>query len=340
MQAVCKLRPGKDGVALVDTPEPVVGPGQVKIKVHAGGICGTDIHILKDEFACDYPVIMGHEYSGVVAEVAADVTAFRPGDKVVSMTRIVTCGQCRYCHEGVIMLCPESKSIGYGVNGAFAEYIVVPAKFVFIVPDNVSLDEAALCEPLACAVHAALDRGQVTAGDRVLVSGPGIIGVLVAQVALAAGATVAVAGTIVDEQRLGYAKNQGCEIIMVDQGDPLQRCGEITDGQGFDIVFECAGVAPSVTFCLQAVRKGGLYVQTGLFAKPVEADFNLAVVKEITIAFEYGHQWKSWERALTFLRNGQIDVKPLIGSKFALTDWRQAFDAALAKKYFKVLFTP
>lgn len=340
MRAVCKLRPGEGGVAFGDTPEPVVMPGQVKIKVHAGGICGTDIHIMKDEFACDYPVIMGHEYSGVVTEVAADVTAFKPGDRVVSMTRIVTCEQCRYCQEGQIMLCPDSKSIGYGVNGAFAEYIVVPAKFVFKVPDNVSLDEAVLCEPLACAVHAALERGQITAGDRVLVSGPGIIGILIAQVALAAGAAVTVAGTKADEERLRYAQSLGCNTLTVDRGDPLPRYDEITAGQGFDAVFECAGVAPSVNFCLKCVRKGGLYVQTGLFARPVEVDLNLAVVKEITIVFEYGHQWKSWERALAFLRNGQIDVRPLVGSKFSFTDWRQAFDAAMSKIDFKVFLVP
>ncbi len=340
MRALYKLRPGNDGVALVDTPEPSVAPGQVKIKVHAGGICGTDIHILRDEFACDYPVVMGHEYSGVVTEVAADVTALRPGDRVVSMTRTVTCGQCRYCQEGLVMLCPTSKSIGYGVNGAFAEYIAVPAKFVFKVPDNISLDEAALCEPLACAVHAVLDRGQVKAGDRVMVSGPGIIGVLVAQVALVAGATVTVAGTGADEERLGYARGLGCDTIIVDRGDPFAPCVEFTSRKDFDIVIECAGVASSVNFCLQAVRKGGLYVQTGLFAKPVEADFNLAVVKEITIVFEYGHQWKSWDRALAFLRNGQVDLKPLVGGKFDLKDWRQAFDTAMAKKHFKVLLTP
>lgn len=340
MKALFKLCPGTDGMALVDTPEPLIGPGQIKIRVHAGGICGTDIHIMKDEFACNYPVIMGHEYSGIITEVAEDVAGFKPGDRVISMTRVVNCGQCRYCQEGIIMLCPNSKSIGYGINGAFAEYIVVPAKYVFKVPEHISLDEAAVCEPLACAVHAILDRGKVMAGDKVLVSGPGVIGVLVAQVALVSGAIVTIAGTKVDKDRLKYAESLGCKTIIVDQDDPVKRGEEITSGQGFDLVVECAGVPSSAALCLKSVRKGGIYVQTGLFAKAIEFDFNLAVIKEISIIFEYGHQWKSWERALKFLENRQIDLKPLISGKFALQDWQKGFEMVVAKKGFKVLLVP
>lgn len=340
MKALFKTRLGADGMALMDTPEPEVGSGQIKIKVHAGGICGTDIHIMKDEFACNYPVIMGHEYSGVITEVAEDVTGFKIGDRVISMTRVVNCGKCRYCQEGLIMLCPDSKSIGYGINGAFAEYIVVPEKFAFKVPEHISLDEAALCEPLACAIHAIIDRGKVDAGDQVLVSGPGVIGVLVAQMAKLSGAVVTIAGTKFDEERLKYAKSFGCEIVLVDQEDPSERLNNITSGKGFDLVLECAGVPASAALCLKSVRKGGLYVQTGLFAKPFEFDFNLAVTKEISMFFEYGHQWKSWERALNLLNNRQIDLKPLISGKFPLQEWKKGFDMVLGKQGFKVLLFP
>lgn len=340
MQALFKIRPGEDGMALMDIPEPVVGPGQIKIKVHAGGICGTDIHILKDEFTCDYPVIMGHEYSGVITEVAEDVIGFKPGDRVISTSRVVTCGQCRYCQEGRIMLCPNGKSLGFGINGAFAEYVAVPAKFAFKVPDNVSLDEAAVCEPLACAVHAIIDRGKVTSGDQVLVSGPGVIGILIAQVALVAGATVTITGTKDDQDRLGYAKSIGCHTVMVDQEDSAKWCAERTAGLGFDIVVECAGVPSSANLCLQSVRKGGTYVQTGLFQKKIEFDFNLGVTKEISLIFEYGHQWKSWDLALKFLNNQQIDLKPLVSGKFDLADWQKGFAMVLAKQGFKVLLVP
>lgn len=340
MQALFKLRQGEDGMALMETREPLAGLGQIKIKVYASGICGTDIHVMKDEFPCDYPVIMGHEYSGVITEVAEDVAGFKPGDRVISMSRVVTCGQCRYCQEGINMLCPKGKSIGFAINGAFAEYIAVPAKFAFKVPNNVSLDEAALCEPLACAVHAILDRGKTTAGDQVLVSGPGVIGILIAQVALAAGATVTITGTKVDKDRLEYANSIGCHTVMVDQEDSAEWYTKITAGQGFDIVVECAGVPSSADLCLQSVRKGGTYVQTGLFQKKIEFDFNLGVIKEISIIFEYGHQWKSWDLAIMLLKNKQIDLKPLVSGKFALSDWQKGFDMVLAKQGFKVLLMP
>lgn len=340
MKALVKVRPGSDGMAYMDVPEPRAARGQITIKVQAGGICGTDIHIMKDEFACNYPVIMGHEYAGVVAEVGSDVDGFQVGDRVISMTRTVHCGQCRYCHDGLIMLCPHSKSIGYGVNGAFAEYVAVPAKLAFKIPDRLSLEEAAVCEPLACAVHGLLERGQVTAGDHVLVCGPGIIGMMAAEVAIIAGATVTIAGTRADMDRLGFAAGLGCHTIMADEEDALERCVDITEGQGFDVVVECAGAASSAAFCLQSVRKGGLYVQMGLFAKQIEFNFNLAVVKEITIVFDYGHKWSSWSRAVQLLRNGQIDLKPYISGRYALRDWRQAFDQVLARQGFKVLLLP
>src|SRR5690606_1372996 len=150
MKALMKNGPGSDNVCLAELAEPKCKPDEIKIKVHAAGICGTDLHIIKDEYPCDYPVVMGHEYSGTVVETGSEVTRFRVGDRLASLTAVVTCGKCPYCREGLLMLCDQRKSIGSGVNGAFAQYLTVPAHLAFPVPDNVSLDEAALCEPLAC----------------------------------------------------------------------------------------------------------------------------------------------------------------------------------------------
>ena len=139
MKALRKKAKGFEGVGLDDIPEPVPKPNEVKIKVHAAGICGTDLHIVKDEYPANYPVVLGHEYSGTIVELGSEVKGFKPGDRVISLTAVVTCGHCRFCYEGLLMLCPERKSIGSGVDGAMAEYLVVPSHLVYKIPDSVSM---------------------------------------------------------------------------------------------------------------------------------------------------------------------------------------------------------
>ena len=265
MNALMKLGLGSTGVGLRQVEEPIPKYGEIKVKVHAAGICGTDINIVRDEYASDFPVIMGHEYSGIVTEVGDGVSGFMPGDRVVSLTAAVTCGHCKYCYEGLLMLCEERKSIGSGVNGAFAEYLVIPAHLAFKIPEGVSLDEAALCEPLACVVRSVTERATVRAGDYVLVSGPGTIGLMTLQVAAASGAKVVVAGTSGDKERLELALKLGAlDILVVSQDDFSAKTNEITKGNGFDAAFECSGAEPSADTCLKLLKKTGLYVQVGL----------------------------------------------------------------------------
>ena len=188
MKAVMKVRSGPGNVELRDVPEPEPGPGQVRIAVAAAGVCGTDIHILRDEFPSRPPVILGHEFSGRVDRLGDGVAEFAPGDSVVAMPAAVRCGRCRYCLSGDILMCEGRRSIGHGVDGAFARYVVVPAEMVHRVPQGVPLRHAALAEPVAVAVHAVSERSKVTAGDAVLVSGVGPIGLLILQVVRAHGA--------------------------------------------------------------------------------------------------------------------------------------------------------
>jgi L-iditol 2-dehydrogenase len=145
MKALIKKGEGFHNVGLVELDDPIVKASEIKVKIHAAGICGTDLHIIADEYLANYPVTMGHEYSGIVVEVGDDVTDFKVGDRVVSLTAAKSCGKCNYCYEGLIMLCEERKSIGSGVNGAFSEYMVIPAHLAFHIPENVTMDEAALC---------------------------------------------------------------------------------------------------------------------------------------------------------------------------------------------------
>lgn len=341
MKALIKLRKGPDSVALGEMPEPAPKPGEIKVKVHACGICGTDLHILKDEFETDPPVAMGHEYAGTVVEVGAGVTGFKPGDKAVSMTTVQSCGVCQYCHEGLFHLCESRKALGCLINGGFAEYVVVPAARAFKVAEQVTLEEAALSEPLACVVRSIIEKGLVKAGDFVYVSGPGAIGLLAMQVANASGGICVIGGTRVDASRLEMARGLGAvETLMADGDDFAERCRQITEGRGFDVAIECAGAARSADTCLRVLKKTGRYIQIGLYGQSIPFDHDLALKKEITITNGFTSTKTSWQRALRLIQYGRVNVKPLISAILPLDDWEKGFAMAANKEGCKILLKP
>lgn len=340
MKGLVKFAPGRDGMGIMDLPEPIPEAGELKIKVLAAGICGTDIHIMKDEFKYNPPVVMGHEYVGIVEELGSGVTDFSVGDYVVSLTAVKTCGKCKYCREGLLMLCNERLSIGSGVNGAFAEYLKVPAHLAFKVPKGVpSLEEVALCEPLACVVRGVIERASVKAGDIVLVSGPGVIGLLTAQLAKAQGAYVIVSGTPQDEQRLQLARQLGVDDVVDNPNKLFAKIAELSP-YGVDIAFECAGVASSAEICLKALRKQGLFGQVGLYGKPIPVDMDLFLTKEIQITNSFASEPTSWETALRLIKNRQVYLTPLVSAKVPLTNWQEGFEMVLNKECYKVLLIP
>lgn len=173
MKALFKLAQGPGNMGIQELAEPAVQNGNdVKIKVEAAGICGTDLSIEKGTHWCNAPVILGHEFSGNVVEVGPNFKHLKPGDRVVAETGQIICGHCEYCNSGNTLMCKERLSIGYGMNGAFAEHIVMRDQIVHKVPDSVPLEEAALCEPAAVAVHAVFDKVKLLPTDVVTVMGP------------------------------------------------------------------------------------------------------------------------------------------------------------------------
>lgn len=341
MKALMKIKPGKGGVQLSNIDTPFPKSNELKIKINAAGICGTDMHIFKDEYSSSFPVVMGHEYSGIISEVGSDVKSFKVGDRVISLTAAVYCGKCKYCNEGLLMLCPERLSIGSGVNGAFCEYMVIPEHLVFKIPENVTLDEAVLSEPLACVVRSVIEMSKIKAGDYVLVSGPGTIGLLTMQVAKACGGIVVVTGTNIDNDRLELAKKMGAyETINVNTDNIHYKVNALTDGNGFDIAFECAGVEPSAQTCLKLLKKTGQYVQVGLYGNPIKFDHDLALMKEIHIVNSFASEKTSWEKAIRLMKYNMVDLKPLISAKLPLEEWQKGFDMAFNKEGYKILLYP
>ncbi len=341
MQAVVKYAPGPGHVALCDVPEPATGPGEVKIAVHAAGICGTDLHIQDDEYASRPPVILGHECSGRIAEVGSGVSEFAVGDRVTALPFAVTCGRCPHCLQGNYPLCPERLSFGSGVNGAFAPYLVVPARIVRRLPDGVDLDSGALTEPLACCCKGVLESAVIRAGDVALVVGPGPIGLLALQLARLQGATTILLGTASDGARLGVGRALGADrALVVEQDDVAAAVRELTHGEGADVVIECAGVPAATRTALALVRKRGQLVQMGLHGKPFALDFEQIVYKDLRVTGSFASSAGAWARALILLAKGAVQLKPLISTVLPLAEWEQGFQLARNKGGLKVLLRP
>ena len=256
MLGVAKLAPGPGHIDLVERTPADVPAGCVRLAVRAAGICGTDLHIEAGEYPSVPPVTMGHEVCGTVVETGAGVDAAWDGERVVSETYFSTCGRCRHCRAGRPNLCPERRSIGTHVDGAFAESVVVPAHGLHRVPEALADAAAALCEPLACVCQSLLDPPAIMPGDRVLVVGPGAIGLLAAQVAAAGGAEVEVRGTAQDGPRLALARDLGCETSLAGE--------DALDGDAYDVTVDCSGAGPGIADALRAARPGGRHVQIGL----------------------------------------------------------------------------
>lgn len=341
MKALVKTKLGPDCMRYMDMPEPTPGAGEIKVKVFACGICGTDIHLMHDEYPSKPPIITGHEFSGFVTEVGANVKDFKPGDKVVTLTAVDTCEECEYCRQGLRMLCPERKSIGSGYNGGFAEYVVIPAKHAFHLPEGVSMKTAALCEPLACVCRSVCERTTIKAGDFVLVAGAGVMGQLTAQVAMANGGVVIMTGLQNDKERFKMAKELGVfETVYVDEGDPLARIMELTGGMGAQVAFECSGAAASAKFCLEALMKTGQYTQVAIPGKPIPFDMDMALYKEITISNSYASERTSWLIALRLLEKNLINIAPLASAVLPLSEWEEGFRRTIEKTGFKILLMP
>ncbi|KWU66864.1 MULTISPECIES: zinc-binding dehydrogenase [Priestia] len=340
MKAVMKVEPGYDKMLLKTIPELGVQKNQVKIKVAYTGICGTDIHTFTGQYKnSQTPVVLGHEFSGIVVEVGEDVTKVKVGDKVTSETTFVTCGECDYCLEKDYNLCAHRKGIGTQINGSFAEYVISREESVHVLPDTVDLKAAALTEPLACCVHAALEKTVVKKEDKVLIFGPGPIGLLQAQVVKAQGAFVILAGITKDQKRLELAKSLGIDVTVDIQKESLEEIVlTYTKGYGVDKLFECSGAVQALNQGLPLVKKKGTFVQVGIFSEKLNLlDQESIIQREITYIGTRSQKPSSWHIALKLLEEKKINTEKMITKIVPLDYWRQGFEAVLSGNEIKVL---
>jgi len=338
MRALTKTRPGAGNVELVEIPEPECPPDRVKVEVAFGGVCGTDIHVYYDRFPSYPPVILGHEFSGVVVEAGEQVQRVKPGERVTVLgSTAITCGTCEYCQSGDYMFCGARRGMGHGTHGCFTRYVVVREDQIYKLPEAVSLEEGALSEPFASAVQAVEEVDRFRTGDMVLLSGPGPIG-LACLLLLARRTKVIVAGTEHDGVRLKLARELGADRTVDVSREPLGEVVEQeTGGRGVDVAIEAAGAPESVLACLRAVRRMGRYLHLGILGREVSVPFDTLLYKQVQVRFSVGHSLKTWRRAMRILEQRKLDLQPLITHILPLSRWREAFQLCENKQGVKVL---
>lgn len=344
MQALVKTQKGEGFIELREVPEPVISDDEVLIEVKAAGICGTDIHVKHDTFPYWPPVILGHEFAGEIAQVGAKVDGWQVGDRVVGEPHTLHCGKCYLCRRGHVQNCPEKRSPGWGIDGAFARFLKYPPKLLHRIPDTMTFEQAALVEPAANAVTDILERDTLEVGDFVVVLGPGPIGLLAAQVARAGGAReVMIVGAPVDEElRLATARKLGVEhVVNFAETNPVERCLELTEGRGADLVIECSGAPAAIAQSIELCRKWGKVCAIGLTGKrPVQLDWDAAMTKVLTLYFNMSTAYASWDKTIWMMATGRVNVDPLITHVLPLSEWERGFEAVESMEALKVVLRP
>ncbi len=340
MKAAVKTERGYDKIEILDIEMPKATKDKVVIKVEYSGICGSDIHSFKGEYAnITPPVVLGHEFSGVVTEIGEDVTKVKVGDRVTSQTTFETCCDCIYCESKDYNLCGTRKGLGTQQNGSFAEYVLAREESVHVLPEKVTLLEAAFTEPLACCVHAALEKTTIEATDKVLVIGPGPIGLLLAQVVKSKGASVIMSGVSKDKERLELGSKLGIDRVVNVMEEKLEEVVmSMTDGYGVDKVFDCSGFMPAVNEALRLTKKKGTIVQVGIFANKLnEMDQDAIIQRELVYIGSRSQKPSSWDIALQLMNDKSVNTEILVTKTVELDDFKEGMEALMGGEEIKVI---
>jgi len=325
-------------VEVREVDRPVADDDDVIIQVEAASVCGSDLHQWEgsNSWPVNYPVVLGHEFGGHVFELGKNVTAWKEGDRVVSETAAVVDMSSPMSRQGLYNLDPNRKGFGYGVNGAMTRYVKVPQRLLHKIPDNVSFDHASMTEPCSVAYSATIAPGHVRPGDRIVILGPGPIGVLSAAMARMAGAEVALVGLERDRTRLEVAKKYGCEVII---GDVKDWAMEV-DGLGADGVVDAAGVSATLKIALDVVRPKGWISKVGWGPQPFNFSLDPLVQKNVRLEGSFSHNWPMWERVLRMLSTKQLDLAPVLGGTFPIEQWEIAFKKMHSGEFIKSVIKP
>jgi L-iditol 2-dehydrogenase len=338
-----KLEEGAVELRAVPYPD-ALADDEVLLASRAVGVCGSDVHQYHNtqSWHVEVPVILGHEFCGVVAVVPKGVTGFKEGDRVTSETAARICGQCVYCRTGQYNLCPRRRGFGYGLNGAMAEFVKVPARCLHHLPDVVTFEKAALIEPCCVAYNATCIKAGVRPGDTVLILGPGPIGLLSLCFSKLSGASwVGVAGLKKDQQRLALAKTLGADDAL-DGGEAatLESLRSLGDGLGVDVVIDASGSSSSLLLAMGVVRPAGQIIKVGWGPQPLGFSLDPLVQKAVRLQGSFSHNFPMWERVIALIASGKIDPTALVDRVEPLANWRICFDEMASGKAVKDVLVP
>lgn len=329
---------------LREIPVPEIGEEDVLLRVQAAGVCGSDLHQYhgKHSWRVNYPVVLGHEFAGEIAKAGKRVLGFKEGDRVTSETAAVLPHDSALIRRGLYNLDPGRLGFGYGVDGAMASYVRVPARCLHYVPASVAIERAALTEPCCVAYNAVCVNSRVRPGDSVAVIGPGPIGLLCATMAKLAGAGQVIAiGTAVDAKRLEVAVQLGADAVLGANGeDAFEWVRNFGDGLGVDLVIDAAGVSASLKLALEIVRPAGQITKVGWGPQPLNFSLDPLVQKAVTLQGSFSHNWPVWEQVLSLLASGKLDLSPILNRVAPLSQWRETFEAMHSGEIVKGVLKP
>jgi alcohol dehydrogenase/L-iditol 2-dehydrogenase len=336
------LREG--GVELREVPVPTAGPGEVLLRVRGVSVCGSDVHQYHNtqSWPVRVPVVLGHEFCGEVAALGPGVSGFAAGDRVASETAAEIDPDSPQTRAGLYNLDPGRRGFGYGVDGAMARYVRVPARCLHRLPDRVPFELAALTEPCCVAYQAVVVNSRIRPGDLVAVIGPGPIGLLCAQVARICGAgTVVLAGLVRDRPRLQLGLRTGAtHAVETETRDLTATVRSLGDGHGADLVVDAAGASAALQQAIALVRPGGQVTKVGWGPQPLGFSLDPLVQKAVTLRGSFSHTWPVWERVLRMLAAGQLDPRPLVSRVAPLAEWRPCFDGMAEGTLVKAVLVP
>lgn len=339
MKALVKSKP-EHGIWMQDVPKPEVGPNDVLIKIHKTAICGTDMHIYNwDDWAQTHikpPMTIGHEFVGEVVDIGKEVTSyFNIGDRVSGEGHIA-CLHCRNCRAGRSHLCRKNVSVGVTRDGAFAEYLCIPATNAYPIPDEIPDNQAAIMDPFGNATHTALSFDLV--GEDVLITGAGPVGIMGAAIAKHVGARYVVV-TDINEYRLELARKMGATLAVnptkMSLDDVMKKLGM---HEGFDVGLEMSGNANAFNDMLKHMNHAGKVALLGFLPQQTTIDWNQIIMKGLILKGIYGREmYDTWYKMTTMLQSG-LNIKPVITHEFSIDDFQKGFEVMASGESGKVIF--
>ncbi len=351
MKAVVKYGYGKGETELRDVPVPEIGDNDILLEVKAAGVCGSDIgfddggheNLLKP------PVVLGHEFSGIIAEKGKNVFDWNMGDRVVSDNTGHVCGKCYACGTSNYLVCPDRLGLGYGMDGGFAKYVKIHGstleKFpqsLMAIPDNMSFEEAAILDPCCNGYKAVCQEANFMPGEIGAVFGVGPLGLFSIQALKAAGASRIIAiGLEADKDRFDLAVKLGAtDIIKSDKDDLFAVVKKITAAEGVALTVDCAGVSKVLEQAIEITRAGGEIVKIGYDERPLGFSLDPVIDKGVSIKGHFGYDWLSWRNSMRLVSSGTIDLKSMISHKMGISEFRKAFQMVRDKEAIKIILYP